>query len=58
MAEISFYKNFRDAVLNMSQDVDENDSRLEFLIHHYKLIPKDHEGLIFSITRSFPTVPV
>ena len=58
MEDSSFYKHFRDAVINMPEDVDEGDRRVEFLIHHYKLFPKEHEGLIFSITRSFPTVPV
>ena len=57
-SENSFYKSFRDAILDLPDGVDESQRRLEFILHHYGMLPREHEGLIFSLARSFPTVPV
>ena len=53
-----FYNGFRDAIICSGlQPVEECDKRIKYIEHNYTMIPKKHEELIFSLTRSYPTPP-
>ena len=52
----SFYTSFRDCVINSDIDnMDETDRRVVFQMEMYKMIPKSHHKLLFSVMRSYPT---
>ena len=45
-----FFKDFLGAVVNSSPEADdEADRRVEFMMHNYKMIPKRHREIIFSL---------
>ena len=57
--EISFYNGFRDSIVySRVEPVDEFEKRMQFIKHNYSMIPKKHQELIFSLTRSRPTPPI
>ena len=54
-----FYKAFLRAVVDSNPNADqENDQRIQFMMHNYKMIPKKHREFIFSLCRSYPTPPI
>ena len=57
--EQTFYQRFRDKVIDAGEDMkDENERRICFILHHYEMIPKDHEQFIFNLGRSYPAPPI
>ena len=54
-----FYKQFVDAAVTSNLDgEEEKDSRIQFMLRNYDMIPIKHREFIFSLTRSYPTPPV